>query len=223
MCPAQAARLCHRQYQPQAIGGIPGDASAEQIELMADLAERYSFDELRVTHAQNIVLPHVAKADLYALWQALEANGLATPTSIWSATSSPAPASIIAALANARSIPVAQKIAQRFAERQGSRDRRAEAQDLGLHQRLRPPPRRPHRHPRRRPQGHGELPAAARWIGRGGLLARQITGPGFDENGIVDAVEKATDLYLAQRTEGERFLDTYRRLGMAPFKEAIYG
>ncbi|PNB00492.1 sulfite reductase, partial [Pseudomonas sp. FW306-2-11BA] len=58
-------------------GGIPGDATAEQIDLMADLAERYSFDELRVTHAQNIVLPHVRKADLYAVWQALDAAGLA--------------------------------------------------------------------------------------------------------------------------------------------------
>src|SRR3546814_2692790 len=60
------------------IGGIPGDASAEQIDLMADLAERYSFDELRVTHAQNIVLPHVAKRDLYAIWKTLDAAGLAS-------------------------------------------------------------------------------------------------------------------------------------------------
>ena len=64
------------------VGGIPGDATADQIRLMADLAERYSFDELRVTHAQNIVLPHVRKADLYALWQALDAAGLGdAPTS----------------------------------------------------------------------------------------------------------------------------------------------
>jgi hypothetical protein len=84
-----------------------------------------------------------------------------------------------------------------FASNQGCRDRRAEAQDIGLHQRLRPSPRWPHRHPRRRPQGHGELPAPARRIGRGGLLARHDHRPRLRRDGIVDAVEKATDLYLA--------------------------
>src|SRR3546814_7758702 len=70
--------VCSSDLSLKPIGGIPGDASAEQIDLMADLAERYSFDELRVTHAQNIVLPHVAKRDLYAIWKTLDAAGLAS-------------------------------------------------------------------------------------------------------------------------------------------------
>ncbi len=103
-------------------------------------------------------------------------------------------------LANARSIPVAQKISERFAAGRDGRDRRTEAQDLGLHQRLRPPPCRPHRHPRRRQEGRRELPAAARrFEAPKTRRSAKITGPGFDEDGIVDAVEKATDVYLAQR------------------------
>jgi sulfite reductase (NADPH) hemoprotein beta-component len=201
------------------IGGIPGDASAEQIELMADLAERYSLDELRVTHAQNIVLPYVKKAELYALWQALEANGLGEPNLDLVTDIIACPGLDYCSLANARSIPVAQKIAQRLA----SNGKDAEIGELKLkisgcinacgHHHV----------------GHiGILGVDRKGLLLGGSGAEDcslgtITGPGFDENGIVDAVEKATDLYLAQRTEGERFLDTYRRLGMAPFKEAIYG
>ncbi len=93
----------------------------------------------------------------------------------------------------------------------------------GLHQCLRPSPCRQHRHSRRRQERHRELPAAARRLEAPKTLRpAKITGPGFDEDGIVDAVEKATDVYLAQRQDGERFLDTYRRIGMEPFKEAIY-
>jgi sulfite reductase (NADPH) hemoprotein beta-component len=206
------------------IGGIPGDASADQIELMADLAERYSLDELRVTHAQNIVLPYVKKADLYALWKELEANGLGEPNLDLVTDIIACPGLDYCSLANARSIPVAQKIAQRFA----SNGKDAEIGELKLkisgcinacgHHHA----------------GHIGILGVDRkgtenyQLLLGGSGAEDcslgtITGPGFDENGIVDAVEKATDLYLAQRTEGERFLDTYRRLGMAPFKEAIYG
>jgi sulfite reductase (NADPH) hemoprotein beta-component len=206
------------------IGGIPGDASADQIELMADLAERYSLDELRVTHAQNIVLPSVKKADLYALWKELEANGLGEPNLDLVTDIIACPGLDYCSLANARSIPVAQKIAQRFA----SNGKDAEIGELKLkisgcinacgHHHA----------------GHIGILGVDRkgtenyQLLLGGSGAEDcslgtITGPGFDENGIVDAVEKATDLYLAQRTEGERFLDTYRRLGMAPFKEAIYG
>jgi sulfite reductase (NADPH) hemoprotein beta-component len=185
------------------IGGIPGDASAEQIELMADLAERYSFDELRVTHAQNIVLPMSARRICTRCGRRWTRTAWRRQPRSGSTTSSPAPASIIAA----SPMPARSRSRRRSRsgfriERQGCRDRRAEAQDFGLHQRLRPPPRRPHRHPRRRPQGHGELPAAARRIGRGGCSLGTITGPGFDENGIVDAVEKATDLLFGAAHRG---------------------
>ena len=93
------------------VGGIPGDASADQIDVMADLAERYSFDELRVTHAQNIVLPHVCAADLYATWQALAEAGLAEANLDLISDIIACPGLDYCSLANARSIPVAQKIA----------------------------------------------------------------------------------------------------------------
>ena len=98
------------------VGGIPGDATAEQIDVMADLAERYSFDELRVTHAQNIVLPHVRKADIYTVWQALEVAGLASANLDLISDIIACPGLDYCSLANARSIPIAQKIATRFAD-----------------------------------------------------------------------------------------------------------
>ncbi|MFO1260115.1 MAG: nitrite/sulfite reductase [Sphingomonadaceae bacterium] len=206
------------------IGGIPGDASAEQIELMADLAERYSMDELRVTHAQNIVLPYVKKADLYALWKELEANGLGEPNLDLVTDIIACPGLDYCSLANARSIPVAQKIAQRFAS--NGKDAQIGELKLKISGCINACG---HHH-----AGHIGILGVDRkgtenyQLLLGGSGAEDcslgtITGPGFDENGIVDAVEKATDVYLRERAEGERFLDTYRRLGMAPFKEAIYG
>lgn len=206
------------------VGGIPGDASADQIRLMADLARDYSFDELRVTHAQNIVFPHVKKADLYTLWQKLDAAGLGTANLDTIGDIIACPGLDYCSLANARSIPVAQKIADRFK----AQDRLDTIGELKLkisgcinacgHHHA----------------GHiGILGVDRKGTENYQLLLGgsegadtslgQITGPGFSEDGIVDAVEKATDVYLANKAEGERFLDTYRRIGMAPFKEAIYG
>src|SRR3546814_17092114 len=97
------------------------------MDVVADLAERYSFGEVRVTHAQNVVLPHVLKADLYAVWQALVEAGLADVNLDLVTDIIACPGLDYCSLANARSIPVAQKIAQRFAvlERQRSEERRA--------------------------------------------------------------------------------------------------
>ena len=202
-------------------GGIPGDASADQIRLMADLAAEYSFDELRVTHAQNIVLPHVQKAQAYALWQKLEAAGLGAANLDKIGDIIACPGLDYCSLANARSIPVAQKISERFA---------AKEQEIGeLKLKISGCINAcGHHH-----AGHiGILGVDRKGVENYQLLLGgsegadcslgQITGPGFDEDGIVDAVERATDLYLATRTAGERFLDTYRRVGMAPFKDAIY-
>ena len=204
------------------VGGIPGDASADQMRLMADLGLKYSFDELRVTHAQNIVLPHVRKADLYALWQQLDAAGLGTPNLDAVDDIIACPGLDYCSLANARSIPVAQKLSERLAPR------RAEIGELKLkisgcinacgHHHA----------------GHiGILGVDKKGLENYQLLLGgcegddtslgTITGPGFTEDGIVDAVEKATEVYLSNKQGEERFLDTYRRLGMAPFKEAIYG
>ncbi|MEA3262831.1 MAG: nitrite/sulfite reductase [Pseudomonadota bacterium] len=204
------------------VGGIPGDATGEQMRLMADLAAQYSFDELRVTHAQNIVLPHVKKADLYALWQVLDANGLGTANLDLVGDIIACPGLDYCSLANARSIPVAQKISQRLADKQ---------QEIGeLKLKISGCINAcGHHH-----AGHiGILGVDRKGVENyqlllGGSEAADtslgtITGPGFDEDGIVDAVEKATQVYLANRSDNERFLDTYRRIGMAPFKEALYG
>ncbi len=206
------------------IGGIPGDASADQIDAMADLAERYSFDELRVTHAQNIVLPHVAKRDLHAVWRALIGAELATPNLDLISDIIACPGLDYCSLANARSIPLAQKIATRFADMDRQRDLgELKLKISGCINAC------GHHH-----AGHiGILGVDRRGVenyqlslggsGADDVAIGKITGPGFSEDGIVDAIERVTDRYVAERTPGERFLDTYRRVGFAPFKEAIYG
>ncbi len=206
------------------VGGIPGDASADQMDLMADLAERYSFDELRVTHSQNIVLPHVRKADLYALWQQLAEAGLAEANLDLISDIIACPGLDYCSLANARSIPVAQKIAKRFAD--GKRQRELGELKLKISGCINACG---HHH-----AGHIGILGVDRkgtenyqlLLGGSGaedVSLAKITGPGFDEDGIVDAVEKVTDVYLSAREDGERFVDTYRRVGMAPFKQALYG
>ncbi|MEH6660986.1 MAG: nitrite/sulfite reductase [Parasphingorhabdus sp.] len=205
-------------------GGIPGDASSAQIDLMADLAEQYSFDELRVTHSQNIVLPYVRKSDLYALWQKLDEAGLA-PANLDLITDSIAcPGLDYCSLANARSIPLAQKISERFADL--GRQRELGELKLKISGCINACG---HHH-----AGHIGILGVDRkgtenyqlLLGGSGAedasLAK-ITGPGFTEDGVIDAIETVTDLYLEQREDGERFIDTYRRVGMARFKEAIYG
>jgi len=203
------------------VGGIPGDATGEQIRLMGDLAREYSFDELRVTHAQNIVLPHVRKTDLHALWQKLDAAGLGTANLDQIGDIIACPGLDYCSLANARSIPVAQKIARRFAGRE---------QEIGeLKLKISGCINAcGHHH-----AGHiGILGVDRKGVENyqlllGGSEAADtslgtITGPGFDEDGIVDAVDRATGVYLINKLPGERFIDTYRRIGMAPFKDAIY-
>ena len=204
------------------VGGIPGDATADQIRLMADLARDYSFDELRVTHAQNIVFPHVRKADLYTLWQKLDAADLGTANLDTIGDIIACPGLDYCSLANARSIPIAQKVSERFAGREGEIGE-LKLKISGCINAC------GHHH-----AGHiGVLGVDRKGVENYQLLLGgcegddtslgTITGPGFDENGIVDAVDKATRVYLDNKQDGERFLDTYRRIGMAPFKEAIYG
>ena len=205
-------------------GGIPGDASSAQIDLMADLAEKFSFDELRVTHAQNIVLPHVAKRDLYTIWQALDQAGLASPNLDLISDIIACPGLDYCSLANARSIPIAQKIAKRFENLDRQRDLgELKLKISGCINAC------GHHH-----AGHIGILGVDRkgtenyQLSLGGSGAEdvslgKITGPGFDEDGIVDAIERVTDRYVALRESNERFLDTYRRVGFEPFKEAIYG
>ena len=206
------------------IGGIPGDISAEQMDLVADLAERYSFDEVRATHAQNLVLPHVRKADLYAIWQALDAAGLANVNLDLVTDIIACPGLDYCSLANARSIPLAQKISERFANMERQLDigelkikisgcinacghhHAGQIGILGVDR-----------------KGTENYQLLLGGSGAEDTSQAKITGPGFDEAGIVDAVERTVERYRALREPGERFLDTYRRVGLDPFKEAIYG
>jgi sulfite reductase (NADPH) hemoprotein beta-component len=206
------------------IGGIPGDATSAQIDVMADLAEQYGFDELRVTHAQNIVLPHVAKRDLHAVWQALREAQLADANLDLISDIIACPGLDYCSLANARSIPVAQKIATRFADMDRQRDLgELKLKISGCINAC------GHHH-----AGHiGILGVDRKGVenyqltfggsGAEDVSIGKIIGPGFDEDGVVDAVEKATEVYKTLREGDERFIDTYRRVGLEPFKEAIYG
>ncbi|MBX9896805.1 MAG: nitrite/sulfite reductase [Qipengyuania sp.] len=228
-----AERNTHPHKQPgyisavislKPVGGIPGDASADQMRLMADLAERYGTGELRVTHTQNIVLPHVRQGDLHTLWTALDEAGLGAANIDTAEDIIACPGLDYCSLANARSIPVAQKISQRFAE-SGKTAALGELKlkisgcinACGHHH-----------------AGHIGILGVDRkgtenyQLLLGGSEAEdvslgKIAGPGFDEAGIVDAVETAAEVYLRERRDQERFLDTYRRIGMEPFKEALYG
>ncbi|AIT06189.1 sulfite reductase [Sphingomonas taxi] len=205
-------------------GGIPGDATADQIELLAELGERFSFNELRVTHAQNIVLPHVAMRDLSEVWRRLSDTGLAEPNLDLITDIIACPGLDYCSLANARSIPLAQKIAARFADRDRQRDlgelklkisgcinacghhHAGHIGILGVDK-----------------KGTENYQLSLGGSGAEDVSLAKITGPGFSEDGVVNAIERVTARYLATREPGERFLDTYRRIGFEPFKEAIYG
>jgi len=205
-------------------GGIPGDASDAQMDLVADLADEYSQGEIRVSHEQNLILPHVAKKDLPALWAKLDGAGLGTPNAGLLTDIIACPGLDYCALANTRSIPIAQSITERF-------DDLKRLMDIG--------PLKikisgcinscGHHH-----AGHiGILGVDRRGdenyqLLLGGSGAEDasraaILGPGFDEVGIVDAVEKVVAVYLGEREDEESFLNAYRRLGPNVFKEAVYG
>ena len=204
-------------------GGIPGDATAEQMDAVAELAERFSFGEIRVTHEQNLVLPHIRQADLYALWQSLKGHDLATPNLGLVSDIIACPGLDYCALANARSIPVAQRISERFADL----DRQHDIGELKVkisgcinacgHHHV----------------GHIGLLGVDRkgeeyyQITLGGSADEKtslgdIVGPAVSYDAVVDAVETIVDTYVQVRESGESFLETYRRVGKDPFKEKLY-
>ena len=207
------------------IGGTPGDASDGQMDVVADVAERLAFDEIRVSHEQNLILPHVALGDLYAVYQALEASGLATANAGLITDIIACPGLDYCALANARSIPVAQEISTRF----GSPERQAEIGELKI-------------------KISGCINACGHHhVGHIGLLGvekkgaelyqitlggsgdentsiGEIIGRGFEPERVTDAIETIVDTYLGLRlAPKETFIDAYRRVGPKPFKEALYG
>ncbi len=205
------------------IGGAPGDATSAQMEALADLAEKYSMGEIRVTHEQNLVFADVRKRDVYALWHALNDIQLGTPNKGLISDIIACPGLDYCALANTRSIPVAQRIQRRF----GDLKRQFDIGELKLkisgcinacghhhagHIGILGVDRKGEEYYQLTLGGSGAEDAS---IGK-------IVGPAFSSADIVDAVEKTVELYLTIRHDGERFLDTYRRVGEAPFKEVLY-
>ena len=202
-------------------GGVPGDASADQMRLVAALARKFGNNEIRVTQEQNLVLPHVAKADLPALHAELKAAGLATANVGLASDIIACPGMDYCALATARSIPIAQQIAERLEEYE------VEVGEMAIkisgcinacgHHHL------------------GDIGILG--LDRAGVENYQITlggdagadlkigdktGPGFGYDEVTDAIERLILAYLDLRAEGERFRDTIARTGAEPFKAALY-
>ena len=206
------------------VGGIPGDVTAAQMETIADLADRFSFGEIRVTHSQNLVLPHLRESDLFGLWQELASLGLGTANLGLVSDIISCPGLDYCSLANARSISIAQRLAAQFADMDDQRDiGRLTTNISGCINAC------GHHH-----IGHigvlgvdkkGEEFYQITLGGSAGTDAAigQIIGPSFSGDEVVGAVAKIVEAYRAHRMRGEPFLAAYRRLGVAPFKEALYG
>ena len=204
-------------------GETPGDCSADQMELVADLGERHSMGEIRVSYEQNLILPHVKLDDVAAVWKALDGADLATPNMGLITDIIACPGLDYCALANARAIPIAQAIALKFADPALAE----KVGELGI-------------------KISGCINACGHHhVGAIGILGvdkkgeefYQITlggsaeaeatlgqalGPALPADKVAGAVDLMVGAYLRERREGERFLDTFRRTGLAPFKEAVY-
>ena len=204
-------------------GVPPGDMTAEQMDFVAGLAERYSFGELRVTHEQNLVLADVKQSDLFALWQEAKTQGLATPNIGLLTDIICCPGGDFCSLANAKSIPIAEAIAERF----DNLDFQHDIGDIELnisgcinacgHHHV----------------GNigilGVDKDGAEWyqVSLGGAQGNQssigkIIGPSFSAHQMPTVIERLLHVYVRDRIEDERFIDTVRRLGVAPFKEYVY-
>ncbi|MBT5050430.1 MAG: nitrite/sulfite reductase [Rhodospirillaceae bacterium] len=205
-------------------GGAPGDATADQMDVIADLAEEYSLDELRITHQQNIVLAHVRQSNLHALWQRLDAAGLATANIDLATDIIACPGLDYCNLANARSIPVAQRLSRHLSDPDLQTTIGAlrikisgcinacghhHVGDIGI-------------------LGVDRKGTECYQITLGGspdenAAIGEVIGPAFAYDDVVDAIDRVIGTYLFQRTDGELFGDTYRRVGPRPFKEDLYG
>ena len=205
------------------VGGVPGDMTADQMDVAAELAERFSFDEIRVASEQNLVLPHVKLDDLPEVWRTLGAHGLATANADLVTDIISCPGLDYCSLANARSIPVAQALARRLS-------------NLDLQERLGPV----------RVNMSGCINACGHHhVGHIGVLGvdrkgeefyqitvggspdeqaalGEIVGKSLPAEDVAPAIERTLNRYLAIRQDGERFIDTVRRVGAEPFREAIY-
>ncbi len=214
-------RIVNISLKPE--GLPPGDITADQMEDLADLAETYSFDEIRATHEQNLVFAHVKQSELFELWRELGEIGLAMPNIGKVSDMIACPGLDYCALANARAIPLAQRISKRYADL----DQQFDLGELKLkisgcinacghhhvgHIGLLGVDRRGEEYYQITLGGSGAEDAA---IG-------SIIGPAFSSDEVVDALESVIALFVELRDGDERFLDTYRRVGAAPFKARLY-
>ncbi len=207
----------------KAPGEAPGDVSEGQMDAIADIAERYSHDEIVVTHDQNLVLPHVKQADLYAVWQALADQNLATANIGLLTDMICCPGLDFCSLANAGSIPIAHQINRKFADMDYLHDigeiklKMSGCMNACGHHHV----------------GHIGILG----VDKKGLEFYQLTlggssendaalgdrlGPAIEKEKVADTIEKILQVYVEQRIEAERFLDTYKRIGIGPFKERVY-
>lgn len=206
------------------IGGIPGDATDSQMELVADLADQYSFGEIRVSHEQNLVLAHVKQEDLFALWQKLEAAGLGTANIGAITDMITCPGLDYCALATARSIPIAQKISEKFSDQSRQDDignlkikisgcinacghhHAGHIGILGLDK-----------------KGEEYYQITLGGSGDENAAVGEILGPGFAADEVAGAIDILVNRYIDLRSSGdETFLEVVKRVGLEPFKEALY-
>jgi len=204
-------------------GRAPGDATSEQMHVVADLAEKYSFGELRVSHEQNLILADVRLSDLFSIWEQARAAGLATPNIGLLTDIICCPGGDFCSLANAKSIPIAEAIQQQF----DNLDYLHDIGDIELnisgcmnacgHHHI----------------GHigilGVDKDGSEWyqVTIGGKQGNDasigaVIGPSFAAEEMPGVVQRLIDVYLQERTEEERFIDTVRRIGVAPFKAHVY-
>ncbi len=207
----------------KATGEIPGDATGEQMRVMADLADKHSHAELRVSHAQNIVLPYVKLQDAFVIWQVLSQHGLASANYGLVGDIIACPGLDYCSLATARSIPIAQSISRKFADyKKQEQIGPIKINISGCINAC------GHHH-----VGHiGILGLDKKGeefyqITLGGSSSENasigsILGPGFAAEEVPDAIEKILNTYVGLREPGEEFLQAYRRVGPKPFKEALY-
>jgi sulfite reductase (NADPH) hemoprotein beta-component len=208
----------------KAHGATPGDASADQMRVLADLAARFGHDELRISHEQNVILPHVHKSDLPEVHKILKANGLGTANIGLISDIIACPGMDYCALATARSIPIAQQIATRFDELKLEHEiGELKIKISGCINAC----------------GHHHVAhIGILGLDRAGVESYQITlggdhtetaaigeraGPGFSADDIIPAIERLVEAYLELRqSDEETFIESYRRLGLTPFKAALY-
>jgi sulfite reductase (NADPH) hemoprotein beta-component len=205
-------------------GVAPGDASAEQMDAAADLADRFSFGELRITHKQNLVLADVKKSDLITLWKIATANGLASPNIGLLTDMISCPGAEFCTLANARSIPLAKMIAERFDHLDFQHDigeielnisgcmnacGHNSVGNIGI--------------TGVEKKDHGEWYQVSLGGSKGNHSSiGKIIGPSFSFNQVPEVIDRLLQVYLRERLEAERFIDTVRRIGVKPFKEFVY-